>query len=148
MHYNPITVGYTLKAQGRLVKEPTYRCRRQIQIIECKYSTDGNIQEIIDHIYDIYEPLRLALQTHGTLKTDVKILPNIISRTGTFNVKTLAEIAQLIYFKEEPPYALTFKQLSTTSKKIVMTLHVHAQEWLTYISKTSRTIPHHKDKED
>jgi hypothetical protein len=72
-------VGFTLNKQGKLVKDPTYRGRRQIQIIECKYSTDGNIQAIIDHIYDIYDPLRLALQIHGTLKADVKIILIAIS---------------------------------------------------------------------
>ncbi len=50
-------VGYTINTQVKLAKDPTYRGQRQIQIIECKYSTDGNIRTIIDHIYDIYEPL-------------------------------------------------------------------------------------------
>ena len=133
-------VGFTLKKQGRLVKDLTYRGRRQIQIIECKYSTDGNIQTIIDHIYDIYEPLRHALQTHGTLKADVKIIPIVISRTGTFHVKTQAEISQLVSFTEEPPDELTFKQLPPTAKRITMALHIHAQEWLSHISKISRKI--------
>ena len=129
-----------LNPQGELVRDLTYRGQRQIQIIECKYSTDGNIQTIINHIYDIYEPLRLALQTHGTLKTEVKIIPVVICRTDTFHVKTLAEIAQLVSFKEEPPDELTFKQLTLTAKRIAMAIHVHAQEWLSYISKTSRKI--------
>jgi hypothetical protein len=133
-------VGFTLNKQGRLVKDLTYRGRRQIQLIECKYSTDGNLQTIIDHIYDIYEPLRQALQTHGTLKADIKIIPIVISRTGTFNVKTLAEIAQLISLDEEPPDALTYKQLPKPAQQIAMTLHVHTQEWLSHISKISRTI--------
>ena len=60
--------------------------RRQIQ----------TIQTIIDHIYDIYYPLRLALQTYGTLNAEVKIIPRGISRAGTFHVETLAEIAQLV----------------------------------------------------
>ena len=135
-----MAVGFTLNKQGRLVKDLTYRGRRQIQIIECKYSTDGNIQTIIDHIYDIYEPLRQALQTHGTLKADVKIIPIVISRTGTFHVKTQAEISQLVSFTEEPPDELTFKQLPPTAKRITMALHVHAQEWLSHISKISRKI--------
>jgi len=100
-------VGFTLNKQGKIVKELTYRGRRQIQIIECKYSTDGNIQAIIDHIYDIYEPLRLALQTHGTLKAEVKIIPIVSIRTCTFHFKTLAEINQLVSFKEEPLDELT-----------------------------------------
>jgi hypothetical protein len=129
-----------LNSQDKLVKDPTYRGRRQIQIIECKYSTDGNIQTIIDYIYDLYEPLRLAIQTYGTLKADVKIIPIVISRTGTFHVKTLAEIAQLVSFKENPPDKLTYKQLPNTAKRIAMALHVHAQEWLTHIFKISRKI--------
>ena len=85
------------------MKDLAYRSKRQLQIIECKYSTDDNIQLVIDHIYDTYEPLRLALQAHSTLKAEFKIIPILISRTGTFHVKTLAEIAQLVSFKEEPP---------------------------------------------
>jgi len=72
-------VGYTLNTQGKLVKDLTYRGQRQIQNLECKYSTDGNMQTIIDHVYGIYEPLRQALQTYGTLKVDVKIIPIVIS---------------------------------------------------------------------
>ena len=87
------------------------------------------------HVYDISEPLILALQTQGTLKADIKIIPIVISRTGMFQVKTLARIAQLVSFKEEPQDELTFKQLSTEAKKIVTALHVHAQEWLSYISR-------------
>ena len=133
-------MGFTLNKQGRLVKYLTYRGRRQIQIIECKYSTDNNIQTIIDHIYDIYEPLRQALLTHGTLKADIKIIPIVISRIGAFHVKTLAEISQLVSFTEDPPDELTFKRLLPTTKKITMALHVHAQEWLSHISKISRMI--------
>ena len=91
-------MGFTLDSQGKLVKELSYRGRRQIQITECKYSIDGNIQTIIDHIYEIYEPLRQALQIYGTLKAHVKIIPIFISRTGTFHVKTLAEISKLVSF--------------------------------------------------
>jgi hypothetical protein len=104
-------IGYTIGPDGTLKEDPTYKGRRQLQLIECKYSTDGNITDIIDRIYTIYEPLKQALQTHGTLKAYIKIIPIVISRTGTFNVKTLAEIAQLISFDEEPPDALTYKQL-------------------------------------
>ena len=110
-------VGFTLNTQGKLVKDLTYRGRRQIQIIECKYSTKGSIQTIIDHIYDIYEPLRLALQTYGTLKEEFKTFHVVISRTGTFHVKTLAEIAQIVSFQEEPPDELNFKQLPPYSYK-------------------------------
>ena len=124
---------------GRLTS-PLTRGQRQIQIIECKYSADGNIQTIIDHIYDIYFPLRLALQTYGILKAEVKIIAIVLSRTCTFHVKTLAEIAQLVSFKEEPLEELTFKQLPLAAKRIAMALHVHAQEWLSHISKTSRKI--------
>ncbi len=71
-------VGNTLNTQGKIVKDHTYRGQRRIQNIECKYSVDGDIQTIIDHIFDIYKPLRLALQTYGTLKVDVKIIPIVI----------------------------------------------------------------------
>ncbi len=80
------------------------------------------------------------------MKADVKIIPIVISRTGTFHVKTLAEIAQLVSFKENPPDELTYKQLPNTAKRIAMALHTHAQEWLTHISKISRKILNTKAK--
>jgi hypothetical protein len=104
-------IGFNFNKQSKLIKDLIYRGRKQLQIIECKYSTDGNIQTIIDQIYDIYEPLRLALQTYGTLKAEVKIIPIVISRTRTFHVKTFAEIVQLVSFREEPEDELTFKQI-------------------------------------
>ncbi len=68
-----------------------------------QYSTDGNIQTIIEHIYEIYDPLRQELQTYGTLKAGVKITPIVNSRTGTFHVKALAEISKLVSFTVETP---------------------------------------------
>ena len=59
---------------------------------------DGNIETIIEPIYNIYEPLKQALQNYGTLKADIKIIPIVISRTDTFHVRTLAEISQLVTF--------------------------------------------------
>ena len=131
-----------MNSNGQLILDPTYRGRRQI--IECKYSTDVNTPAVINHIYKFYEPLKQALQIHGTLKADIIIIPIVISRTGTFNVRTLTEIAQLVSFREEPPDTLTYKQLPKPAKKkkkkIAMALHIHAQEWLSNISKISRKI--------
>ena len=87
---------YILTPDGRLTKDLIYRGRKQLQHIECKYSTDDNTHDIIEHIYIIYEPLKLALQTHGKIKADIKIIPIVISIIGTFNVRTLAEIEQLV----------------------------------------------------
>ena len=70
----------------------------------------------------------------------MKIVPVVISRTGTFNVKTLARIVHSVFFKEEPLDVLTLKQLPTIFEEIGMTLSAHAQEWLSYISKTFRKI--------
>ena len=109
-------------------------------MIECKYSTDGNIHDIIDHIHNIYEPLKLALQTHGRIKADIKIIPIVISRTGTFNIKTLAKLVQLVSYKKETPDAMTYKQLPKQAKHIAKSLYKHAQEWLSHISKPSRKI--------
>jgi len=83
-HYRPDlirAVGYTFGPNGKLIKDPTYQGGRQLQLIECKYSMDGNMQEIINLIHNIYEPLKQALQHHGTLKADITIIPIVISRT-------------------------------------------------------------------
>jgi hypothetical protein len=119
-------VNYTLGPNGQLNKDNTYRGRRQLQLIECKYSTDDNITKIIEHIHTIYEPLKQALQTYGTLKADIEIISIVLSITCTFNVKTLVEIVQLVSFHEEPSDAMTYKQLPIPAKKIAMALHVHA----------------------
>jgi hypothetical protein len=44
---------YTMDSEEKLKRDPSYKGHRQIQIIECKYSTDGNIPTIIGHIYNI-----------------------------------------------------------------------------------------------
>jgi len=59
---------YASGPNGKLIRDPTYLGRRQLQLIECKYSTDGNVPEIINHIHTIYEPLKQSLQYQGTLK--------------------------------------------------------------------------------
>jgi hypothetical protein len=139
-------VGYPTNLEGRLIQNPTYRGRRQIQIIECKSSTDCNILKIIDYIYQLYEPLKAALQTHGNLKADIIIIPIVISRTCTLNVKTLAEITQLVSYKEEPPDTMTYKQLPNPAKQIAMALHTYTQEWLSHISKNACKILTTKSK--
>jgi len=111
-----------------------------------QYLTDGNTQDVIDQMYNIYESLKQAQKIHGTIKAEIIIIPIVISRTRTFSVRTLAEIAQLVSFKEEPPNTLTYKQLPKPSQKIAMALHTHAQEWLSYISKISRKILTTKSK--
>ena len=124
------------------MEDPTYKGRRYIQLIECKYSTDTNMHTIIENIYNIYEPLRQAILTCSShplrWKAEVQIIPIVISRTGSFHVQTLAEIAKLVSFTEDPPDALTYKQLPQAAKEIAMALHIHAQEWLTLMSKISR----------
>lgn len=104
-----------------------YRGRRHVQIIECKYSIDGNIQELIDHTYQLYEPLKGALQMLGSLKADSIIIPIVISRTCTFNVKTLAEIAQLVSYKEEQPepYVWDSGNPLTTSNHSTLQEQIH-----------------------
>jgi len=51
-------VNYTLDSEGKLKRDPTYRGRRKMQIIECKYSTDGNIPTIIHHIFQTHDITR------------------------------------------------------------------------------------------
>ncbi len=106
------------------------------------------MQTIIDHIYEIYEPLRQALQTHGTLKAEIKIIPVVISRTGTFHIKTLAKIAQLVSFTEEPPDELTFKPLPLTAiRNRNGTPRTCTGMAILHIQNLKKDL-HHKDKKD
>jgi hypothetical protein len=72
-------------------------------------------------------------------RLQVQIIPIVISKTGNFHTKTMAEIAQLISYQENPPDNLTYKSLPPQAQSIVMAIHIHAQEWLTLIFKVSRS---------
>ena len=96
------------------------------------------MHKVIDHIYTTYEPLKKAIQDHGHWHDPVVIIPIVISRTGTFHIKTLAEIAQLISPDEVPPDGLTYKDLTPTARRVVMTLHTHAQQWMTLLLKLAK----------
>jgi hypothetical protein len=101
----------------------------------------------MEHIYEIFDPLRQALQTYGTLKADVKIIPIVISRTGTFHVKTLAKISQLASFAEEPPDELTFKQLSPTAKESQChSTYMHKNGYPTYPKSQEKSSPQRQKK--
>ena len=139
---------YNINSRGALVKDTTYRGRRCLQLIECKYSTDSNMSDIIGHIHTIYTPLKQAIQLHNNGRIQVEVIPIVISRIGNFHTRTLAEIVQLVSFKENPPDTLTYKSLPPQAQTIAMTLHTHAQEWLIFMSKISRSslAQHHTQK--
>jgi hypothetical protein len=144
-HYKPDivrAVGFKVDENGILIPDTTYTGRLILQLIECKYSTDSNMQTVIDHIHTLYEPLRQQLLMHATgmYKADIQVIPIVISRTGSFHVKTRAEIAKLVSFQEEQPDTLKYKQMTQPAQEIAMALHVHAQEWLSLISKISRGL--------
>jgi hypothetical protein len=48
----------------------------------------------------------------------VQIIPIVISKTGNFHTRTLAEIAQLVSFKENPPNNITYKSLPPQAQTI------------------------------
>jgi hypothetical protein len=116
-HYKPDIVraiGYTRNTQGQLVKDTTYKGRRCLQLIECKYSTDINTLDTITNIHNIYESLEHGIMRHIRKKRlKVQIIPIVISRTGNFHTRTLAEIAQLVSFKENPPNTIACKLVPT-----------------------------------
>ena len=97
------------------------------------------MHEVINRIPKLYSPLRQAIRRHGRWEGNIDIIPIVISRTGSFHVKNLAEIAQLVSFEEEPPDEMTYKfDLPPAAKRIAMTLHTHAQQWLTLMLKLSK----------
>ena len=94
----------------------------------------------ICNIRNIYEPLKHVIMRHDTkTRLQVKLIPIVISRTGNFHTRTLAEIPQLVSFKENPRDKKTYKSLQTQAQTVAMAIHVHAQEWLTFMSKVSRS---------
>jgi hypothetical protein len=142
-HYKPDiirAIGYTSYTQGQPVEDTTYKGRRCLQRIYCKYSTDSNTLDTVTNIHNICEPLKQTIMRHNK-KTilHVQIIPIVISRTVNFHTRTLAEIAQLVSFKENPSDNITYKSLPTQAQTIVMAIHVHAQGWLTFMSKVSRS---------
>ena len=129
-----------MKHKGQLVEDTTYKGRRCLQLIECKYFTDSNILDTIANIHNIYEPLKQVIMRHNKKKRiQVQIIPIVISRTSNFHTNTLAEIAPLVSFQENPPDNLTYKSLPPQAQSIIMAIHVHAQERLTLISKVSKS---------
>ncbi len=74
-------IGYIINSKGALVADPTYRGRKCLQIIECKYSIVSNILETIEHIHTIYEPLKQAIQLHNNGRIQVEVIPIVIKRT-------------------------------------------------------------------
>jgi hypothetical protein len=61
-------IGYTRNTQGQLVEVTTYKGRRHLQLIECKYSIDDNTLDTITNIHNIYEPLKHAIMRHNWKK--------------------------------------------------------------------------------
>ena len=147
-HYKPDmvrAVGYNIDPDsGTLTPDPTYTGPRALQLIECKYATDTDMHEVIDRIHTIYNPLKQAIQDHGLWHDPIVIIPIVISRTGSFHVKTLAEIAQLISPDEEPPDGLTYRDLTPAARRLTMALHTHAQKWMTLLLSLSKQtlVPH------
>jgi hypothetical protein len=96
------------------------------------------MSDIIDHIHTIYTPLKQAIQLHNNGRIQVEGIPKVKSKTGNFHTRTLAEIAQLVSFKANPPGTLKYKSLPPQAQTIAMTLNTHAHEWLTLMSEISR----------
>ena len=51
-------IGYIRNSQGHRVDDTSYKGRRCLQLIECKYSADCNTLYTINYIHNIYEPLK------------------------------------------------------------------------------------------
>ena len=71
-HYKPDiirAIGYQWNAKGQIVEDTSYKGRRCLQLIECKYSTGSNTLNTITNIHNIYEPLKLAIMRHNRKKT-------------------------------------------------------------------------------
>ena len=128
-------VGYTIDERtDLLVRDLTYTGHRTLQLIECKYSTDTNMDTIYEDIKNIYTQLRHCILEHGWWDDTIEIIPIVISRTASFHVKTLGEIAQLVSWQEEPPPdRMTYTSLDRDCKAIVRELNAHAQQWLTLL---------------
>ena len=88
-------------------------------------------------------PLKQAILDHGHWKDPIVIIPIVISRTGSFHVKTLAKIAQLISLDEEPPEGLTYRDLTPAARRLTMALHTHAQQWMTLLLNSRNKPWHH-----
>ena len=94
----------------------------------CKYSTNSAISDIIDRIHTIYAPLKQAIQLRNNGRLQVEVIPMVIGKTSNFYTRTLAEIAQLVSFKENPPKSLTYKLISSQAQTIAISLHIHTHK--------------------
>ena len=129
-------IGYKM-VNGQLEKDKTYKGQHRIQFIECKFSTDHNINKVTESIIQIYTPLKTITEAHNPTLT-VEIVPIVISRTGTFSHATKKMIHQLISLKEEPPDSDTYTK-HPDATQLIQKLHIHAKKWLHTILKIART---------
>ena len=137
-HHIPDIIRAIARVHHKL-KGPDIQRTKCLQLMKCKYSTYNNTSDIIDHIHTIYAPLKQAIQLHNNGRIQVEVIPIVISRIWNFHTRTLAEIAQLVSFKENSQDILIYKSLPHQAQIIAMSLHTHAQEWLTLMSKISRS---------
>jgi hypothetical protein len=61
-------IEYRRNSQRQLVEDTTYKERRCLQLIECKYSTVSNTLDTMNSIHNIYEPLKHAIIRHNRNK--------------------------------------------------------------------------------
>ncbi len=67
-HHKPNVIraiGYKWNTKGQLVEDPTYKIRRCLQLIECKFFRNTNTPDIITNIHNIYEPLKQDIMRHN-----------------------------------------------------------------------------------
>jgi hypothetical protein len=63
-HQKPViieVIRYKRNFQGQLVEDITYKGRKCLQLIEYKYAAGNNTLNTINHIHNIYEPLKQAI---------------------------------------------------------------------------------------
>ena len=73
------------------------------------------------------KPNRPKNRPNRKKRIQARIIPIVISITGNFYTKTMAEIAQLVSLQENPPDNLIDKSLPPQAQSIIMAIHVHAQ---------------------
>jgi catalase (peroxidase I) len=94
-----------------------------IQIGEWKYCTYHNLSQTAQLFLAKYTPLVNAIRSQWP-RTEVDILPIVMSRTGTPQSSTITSLTALLTLRTDPPYKLISKARLDTSR-ILAQLHTH-----------------------
>ena len=130
---------YRNHTTGQYEVDPSYTGQPVLQIIECKYSTDHNVVQVMDLIKQKYQDLATKIAAHGAWPGSIEIVPIVITRTGHYHEESIRQIVHLFALKNEPPDRLGYKDVKDKDTiRVLRDMHTLAVKWLHKILQVAR----------